>query len=249
MLRKEIVFAVSVALGLGTTAFAAGKPDRPDQAGGRFERLKGLDADKDGSVSSAEFLKDLQERFARRDANSDGRLTAEELAGSRRARAASPEDRADRYIKRFDANADGKVTASEVESGQRDWFQKRDKDADGRLSADEAPRFMSRRGGAGRSAETVEEAVERASRRFKTFDANGDASIDKAEIVAAETERRAYRLRRLMHRLDANRDGKVTLEEFMARSKDRFATLDLDSDGRITAADLPPQQRAEWNAR
>lgn len=249
MLRKDVVLAVSMTLGLATGALAAGKPDRPEQAGGRFERLKSLDADKDGNISSAEFLKEQQERFARRDANGDGRITAEELVNGRRGRAASPDDRADRYIKRFDADGDGKVTSAEVESGQREWVQKRDKDGDGRLSSGEAPRFFSRRAGAQRAAETVEAAIERGLRRFKALDANGDGSIEKPEMITAETERRAYRMRRAMHRLDADRDGKVTIEEFVAQAKDRFTTLDLDSDGRITAADLPPQQRAAWNAR
>lgn len=89
--------------------------------------------------------------------------------------------------------------------------------------------------------------------RFARIDVNNDGVLDKAEIEAALGERRGgrggprgERVGRGAERLqamDANRDGKVTREEFLARLTARFAEADLDGDGRLTDADLPPMMR------
>jgi Ca2+-binding EF-hand superfamily protein len=52
-----------------------------------------------------------------------------------------------------------------------------------------------------------------------------------------------------MHRSDADKDGRITLDEFTARAAKRFATLDLNNDGRIAADDLPPGERWSWDKR
>lgn len=243
------VFAVVLGLtGAVGVAGAAGKPEEGVAKPGRLERLKGLDADHDGAVTAEEFSKEQRERFAKRDADKDGRLSAEELLSTRAKARANPEDRADRYIKRHDANADGKVTADEVEAGQRAWFAKRDANGDGKISSSEAPRWFSRRNGSA-AVPTLQSAVDKGLKRFSAMDVNGDRVVDSIEITSGLAEQRAYRVKRAMHRLDKDRDGSVSEAEFLEQARERFFNLDLDNNGRITAEDLPPQARLDWNAR
>lgn len=84
--------------------------------------------------------------------------------------------------------------------------------------------------------------------RFAGFDLNSDGVVDASEIEAAlaKGRDRGFRGRR------ADRDGaqgtarpdrSITKSEYLDEVRRRFAQLDLDSDGRITDADLPPPMR------
>lgn len=102
---------------------------------------------------------------------------------------------------------------------------------------------------------TDEEIDARVRERFARFDRNSDGSIDRSEVEAmmAQNGDRGTRGPRhggsrhaiggLRGRHDDNRDGKVSKDEFRVSIERRFAQLDLDSDGRITEADLPPTMR------
>jgi Ca2+-binding EF-hand superfamily protein len=97
---------------------------------------------------------------------------------------------------------------------------------------------------------TQEEFDARTRARFARLDRNSDGVIDAAELEAAFTqrmnERQGMRGRigeRMLRRFDANRDGKITKDEFMDQVRKRFAALDLNNDGRITDEDLPPMLR------
>jgi Ca2+-binding EF-hand superfamily protein len=86
--------------------------------------------------------------------------------------------------------------------------------------------------------------------RFARLDSNSDGVIDASEIEAALAQRASRhgdrgerRGERLLRRFDADRDGKVTKDEFMKDVAARFAELDLNNDGRITEEDLPPAMR------
>ncbi len=101
-----------------------------------------------------------------------------------------------------------------------------------------------------RGGMTKDQAAERARARFARIDANGDGKIDREEISSRLTQRMEERGGRMMRgagrrmrRWDENRDGNVTREEFNAHVDQRFARMDLDSDGQITDADLPPMMR------
>ena len=107
-------------------------------------------------------------------------------------------------------------------------------------------------GGKGRwhKAMTEEEFDAETRARFARLDRNSDGVIDAAEIEARLGQRVAKhkgkggrRGERLLRRFDADRDGTVTRDEFSKHVRERFAELDLDNDGRITDADLPPALR------
>ena len=101
---------------------------------------------------------------------------------------------------------------------------------------------------------TKDEFDTRMRERFGRLDRNGDNVVDPAEMEAAVNERMSHRFGRrdrgegpmggrLMRAFDGNRDGKVTVEEARAEFDRRFAEFDLNSDGKIDDADLPPMMR------
>ncbi len=110
--------------------------------------------------------------------------------------------------------------------------------------------------GGGRTKLTDEQIDTRIRERFAGIDRNSDGVIDRSEVeamMAAGGRERGMRQAgaengrsggaqagRMLQRFDENRDGKVTKEEFLNGIKRRFAEMDLDGDGKITEADLPP---------
>jgi len=83
----------------------------------------------------------------------------------------------------------------------------------------------------------------RMDRQFDRLDKNGDGFIDAKDLEPLAAERVAFASKRFFRRFDADSDGKVTKDEFNRFAKERFSNLDVDGDGRITDADLPPMMR------
>lgn len=242
----KAVVAIGLMTGLAAGAvYAAGKAGHFGLS--RIERLLSVDQDQDRRVSAQEFEAAEVRRFAARDLNKDGILTAEELAAFSQ-RFGRRTGWSDRLFERSDADKDGKLTKQEFEQGQKAMFARLDKNGDGKLSSDESPRWFNRNAAnRGAGAQTLEEVLARAEKRFSAMDTNSDGTVLKSEIDAAAAERQAYRVRREMHRFDADRDGKITQDEYMMPAKRRFSALDLDNDGRISADDMSPSVRSEWN--
>jgi Ca2+-binding EF-hand superfamily protein len=191
------------------------------QRGG--QGLKRFDADRDQAVSVDEFLKRRVEAFTKRDKNGDGVLDPAELGqaplGFRQQR---QEQRLEGLHVRLDGNADGKLTRAEFDADRSE---------------------TNRRGS------RSERTAERRQLLFSFYDRNGNGVVEKAEYEAGRAEEIEFGKRKRLHALDRNGDGKVTLEEYTADARFRFLRLDLDRDGRITAADLPPFERQIWSAR
>lgn len=91
----------------------------------------------------------------------------------------------------------------------------------------------------------------RTRERFARFDRNNDGVIEAAEVQAVMAGRRPdakggkeeRKFQRLVHRADGDRDGRVSRDEYLASAKRRFDNADLDRNGRISDADLPPRMR------
>ena len=107
-------------------------------------------------------------------------------------------------------------------------------------------------GGNWRGDLTREAFDEKVRERFARFDTNSDGIIDVAEIEAAlakaRDHHRGFRHRRADRdgagkRGDVGRGRTVTKSEFLDNVRRRFAQTDLDGDGKITDADLPPTMR------
>lgn len=230
--RTAGIVMTGLLIAAGAAGAMAAVGDGPGRAGGKGMReggagfgLKRLDGDNDLAVTIEEFLKRRTEAFAKRDKNADGSLDAAELSEAPQGRRlARQERRMETLLKRLDEGKDGKLTRAEFER-------------DPRLAA----------GGARKPASA--RVIERQKRLFAFYDRNADGTLETSEYEAGRAEEQDFNRRRTMHALDRSGDGKVTLEEYTADARFRFLRLDLDRDGRITAADLPPIERQRWTSR
>lgn len=184
--------------------------------------LKRSDRDGDGKISLAEYLEGGRGHGGRGHGRHHKRWregAAEDGgASSMRSDATAPAD------KPADSAAAGDAQAT---AGGRGW-----------RGEHRGRHGWGRRGGEG--------GLEGRITSFKGLDENGDGFIDKAEILAGAQDGVAYRVKKAMHTLDANKDGKITRDEFLAPSRQRFVRMDLNDDGKITADDLPPRRRIGW---
>lgn len=213
-------------------------------------------------MTEAEFDANTRARFARLDSNSDGVVDASEIEAALAQRAARHGNRSERtgerLLRRFDADRDGKVTKDEFMKDVGARFDELDLNNDGRITDEDLPPAMRGRGvltgsgevprrGMGRRIQnlreadankdgviTRDEALAAAERRFAGLDRNKDGALDAADGDALRKETADYRVQRFMHRYGADRDGKVTKDQFFAKAKERFARLDRDGDGTLS---------------
>ena len=171
----------------------------------------------------------------------------------------------EQLLRIFDANKDGKVTKDEFLAGVRRRFAEMDLNNDGRISDEDLPPMMRGRNvlaggnatgsmghhgmpmlrmlqGADANKDgviTLDEVLAAADKRFALLDRNKDGNIDKADFDALRKEMVDYRVKRFIHHYGADKDGKITREQFMAKAAERFAQLDFNNDGTIGRDERP----------
>ena len=78
-------------------------------------------------------------------------------------------------------------------------------------------------------------ALPRIAERFDAIDANRDGQVSFEELRGSRHKARGERF---LGRLDADKDGKVSKAEALAKATERFDRVDANNDGFITAEEL-----------
>ncbi len=138
LITAATIAAVGVAA-LGTAGAYERKGGGDGHQGPRFN-FEMLDANSDGKITPEEMAEHRAAEFDARDADDDGFLSKEELAAAIVERMKQNMDqRIDRMLERRDADDDGKISLAEL-SGDKNgarMFERLDKDGDGAISAEE----------------------------------------------------------------------------------------------------------------
>ena len=138
--------AVSIIAG-ATLAQAAGDKQGP----GPQMKFEEIDANSDGKLSKDEMATHRAARFKAADTDGDGLLSAEEMKAQAMAKMGRRADkRVSKMIKHHDADEDGKLSMDEMKSMKRmSMFERADTDGDGAISKaefDEAKAMHGKKG-------------------------------------------------------------------------------------------------------
>ena len=192
-MNKPIILAGAALIALGGVALAQPRggpgPDRPAR---------------DADVTRAQVIASVEQRFARMDANNDGRFTREEAQAGRQAR------RAERMTARFDrldADHNGAISREEMAAGQQRRMAeggRHGRRGPGGPGMHHGPPPGGPDGPGGRGMRgqrlfgeqgfvTRDQLRERAIARFDRADADHDGTLTAAERQAARGEMRERR--------------------------------------------------------
>jgi len=220
--------------------------------------LEQMDTNRDGRISLDEYVAAAGARYKSIDTQNKGGIDAADIASSPAA-VARIDHRAESFVKRLDTAGNGFVTKDEYLAAAQNRFARMDSNGDGKLTPDELASSRENHGGKhGKSGGahaafdqkhfdkldanhdgvvSKDEFLASASAKFAQFDTAGDGKVTAAEIESApKTQERAVRIAdRFVKKMDANGDGVVTQDEFVAAAKARFARLDKNADGYLDA--------------
>lgn len=134
------------ALGLIAAMPAAGMAKADGADGDRLQqRFARMDLDSNGRVTLDEMETIRAERLAKADANGDGAVTLEELKSV----VQRDGERMERRFQRMDLDGDGRVTKAESTQVARKWFEAVDKNGDGGITVGELQQWRPRGPGKG----------------------------------------------------------------------------------------------------
>ena len=188
--------------------------------------IRMFDANKDGKVTKDEYQGAIRKQFAEMDLNNDGRITDDDLPPMMRGRnvLAGGQGSGAGFGPRMGPGM-GPGTGEGLGGRPSMGFplmrllQGADVNKDGII--------------------TFDEVLTAADARFQQLDRNKDSAIDKTDFDALRKEMVDYRVKRFIHHFGADKDGKVTREQFNAKATERFAQMDYNNDGTIARDERP----------
>lgn len=179
-------------------------------------------------------------------------------------------------LDRMDANHDGRISQDEFLAAAAARFKRIDTRNTGHVDSaalahsplaaaratHRAQRMVMRLDKAGNGYITRDEVVAAAQARFARLDRDGNGKLTPQELTGsrgrharpasgddARVQARAQRQQQRFDELDANHDGVVSKDEFIAAASARFQQFDSQGSGKVTAAQIvaspQAQQRAE----
>jgi Ca2+-binding EF-hand superfamily protein len=203
-MNKKHLTALMVGSGLliagGAFAGAAAAGDegcnRAHTKGRGAAHFTEIDTNKDGKINLAELTASRESWLTKVDTNKDGVATQAEIDTASQAGRA---EHAKARFERDDANKDGRLTREETRMPSA-WFEKADANKDGALTLAELTEA--------RKAAGFKHRGDRGGKTTR-FDQNGDGKVERQELKKQAAEQFA--------RLDVNKDGSLTGEEFRMR--------------------------------
>ncbi len=211
-----------------------------DEFDGRLrERFARLDKNGDNVLDASEIEAAMSDQMRRR-RSGDG-------AGG-----PVPNTPALAMLRRLGADKDGKLTRQAFLDRIKAQFADADLDNDGRITDADLPPMLRGRGlittenlktsrlplfrflgdvEARDGAVTFDAVSASATRRFDRMDRNKDGVVDQTDFDALRKDMTEYQIKRFVHRYGADKDGKVTKEQFFAKESQRFAEADINGDG------------------
>jgi Ca2+-binding EF-hand superfamily protein len=187
------------------------------QMGERMIRM--FDENKDGKVTKDEFDAYVKKRFAEADLNNDGKISDDDLPPMMR----------------------GRNVLSGEGGGMPMGLGMRHGGMGGSMGGQMGGGMMFLRGADANKdgVVTLDEALAHAGKRFALMDKNKDGAVDKADFEAMRKETADYRVKHFIHQYGADKDGKVSREQFNKLAKERFARADVNGDGTLSRDELP----------
>ena len=239
--------------GRGHGFFRRGELTEAESAARARERFARLDKNSDGVIDASEIEAALTDRMGkvrehmgmqpgerilrRFDENRDGKVTRDEFNNTVR-----------KIFAEFDLNNDGKITDDDLPPMMRGRGVLSDAGAGalpggpGRHAGGRGGMLLGLLRGADANRDgviTLDEVMAQAGKMFAQLDRNKDNVVDKADFDSLRQEMVDYRVKRFVHHFGADKDGKVTREQFEKVAKERFAMGDLDNDGKISRDERP----------
>ena len=104
------------------------------------------------------------------------------------------------------------MPAAEADTSEPNWFTSLDVDGSGAI--------------------TLEEIHRARWSRFAQHDTNGNGYLERQEISSSKTWLKYFRW------YDENHDEHISIAEFKAKGRERFAVMDLNADGQVTLREL-----------
>lgn len=212
--------AAEIEAGLG-----ARMASRPGPGGGQMGQrlIQRFDENRDGKVTKDEFTIHLKKRFAQADLDNDGKITDADLPPMMRGQNLLAGEGTGPTMGRGMGRRGGGHGGPMGGGMDFGWLRGANANKDGVI--------------------TLDEALAKGLERFMQLDRNKDGTVEQADFDAMRKEMVDYRIKRFIHRYGADKDGKVSREQFLKEAAERFALADFDNDGRIGRGEMGPGGR------